>query len=88
MTIEALRDVIAQLSASSSALAVLGAELHARVSGTSIDPAVRAHADDLLREAGALSALEGTSPAEVAPLLAEMTMALQAHAPAQGFRQA
>lgn len=72
MSIEALRDVVAQLSASASALAVLGAELHARVSGTPIHPTLRAQADDLLREAGALSALEGTSAAEIAPLLAEI----------------
>ena len=72
MSIEALRDVVAQLSASASALAALGAELHARVSGKPIDPALRAQVADLLREAGALQALEGTSAAEVAPLLAEI----------------
>ena len=72
MSIEALREVVAQLSASASALAVLGAELQARVSGKPIHPSLRAQADDLLREAGALQALEGTSAAEVAPLLAEI----------------
>jgi SAM-dependent methyltransferase len=72
MSIEALRDVVAQLSAQASALAVLGAELRARVSGKPIHPALRAHAEALLREAGALQALEGTSAAEVAPLLAEI----------------
>jgi SAM-dependent methyltransferase len=72
MSIETLRDVVAQLSAQASALAVLGAELRARVSGKPLHPAVRAHAEALLREAGAMQALEGTSPAEVAPLLAEI----------------
>jgi SAM-dependent methyltransferase len=72
MSIEALRDVVAQLSASASALAVLGAELQARVSGKPIHPTLRAQVDDLLGEAGALQALEGTSAAEVAPLLAEI----------------
>ncbi len=72
MSIEALRDVVAQLSASASALAVLGAELDARVTGRALHPGVRAQVDDLLREAGALQALEGTSAAEVAPLLAEI----------------
>jgi SAM-dependent methyltransferase len=72
MSIEALRDVVAQLTSQASALAVLGAELRARVSGKPLDPALRAHTDSLLREAGALQALEGTSPAEVAPLLAEI----------------
>lgn len=72
MSIEALRELVAQLSASASALAVLGAELQSRISGTPIHPALRAQADDLLREAGALAALEGTAPADVAPLLAEI----------------
>jgi len=72
MSIEALREVVAQLSAQASALAALGAELQARVSGTPIHPALRAQVDALLREAGALQALDGTTPAEVAPLLAEL----------------
>lgn len=72
MSIEALRELIAQLSASSTALAVLGAELDARASGKPIDPSLRPHVDAVLRESGALAALEGTSPAEVAPLLAEV----------------
>lgn len=72
MSIEALREIVAQLSASASALAVLGAELDARVSGKPTHPALRAQIDDLLREAGALPALEGTSAPELAPLLAEI----------------
>ncbi len=72
MSIEALRDLVAQLTASSTALAVLGAELQARVSGKQIDPTLRPHVDTLLRAAGALEALEGTSAAEVAPLIAEI----------------
>jgi SAM-dependent methyltransferase len=72
MSLEALRDLVANLSASASALAVLGAELHARVSGTPLHAALRSPADDLLREAGALQALEGTSAVELAPLLAEI----------------
>jgi len=72
MSIEALREIVAQLSASTTTLAVLGAELHSRVSGKPIHPGLRSQADDLLREAGALQALEGASAAEVAPLLAEL----------------
>lgn len=72
MSIEALRDLVAQLTASSTALAVLGAELQARVSGKQIHPALRPQVDTLLRAAGALEALEGTSAVEVAPLLAEI----------------
>lgn len=72
MSIEALREAVAQLSASASALAVLCAAMDARASGKPIHPKLRAHVDDLLREAGALQALEGTSAAEVAPLAAEI----------------
>jgi SAM-dependent methyltransferase len=72
MSIEALRELVAQLSASASALAVLGAELHARTSGKPVHPTLRPQIDALLREAGALQALEGTSAGEVAPLLAEI----------------
>jgi len=72
MSIEALRDIVAQLGASAGALAVLGAELRARVTGQPVHPALESPAHDLLREAGALQALEGTSPAELAPLLAEL----------------
>jgi SAM-dependent methyltransferase len=72
MSTEALREVVAQLSASATALAVLGAELHARVSGKRLHPTLRPQIDDVLRESGALQALEGTSAAEVAPLLAEI----------------
>lgn len=72
MSIEALREVVARLSASASALSVLGAELDARIAGRSLHPSLRPHAEAVLREAGALEALEGTSAAEVAPLLAEI----------------
>ena len=72
MSIEALREVVAHLSASASALAVLGAELDARVSGKALHPTLRSRADDLLRQAGALQALDGTSVAEIAPLIAEI----------------
>src|SRR5262249_33597721 len=72
VSIEALRDVVAHLSASASALAALGAELDARVSGKALHPMLREHVDNLLREAGAFQALDGTSAAEAAPLLAEI----------------
>lgn len=72
MSIEALREVVAQLSASATALAVLGAELQARVSGKPLHPTLRSQVDDLLREIGALQALDGTSAADLAPLLAEI----------------
>lgn len=72
MSIEALRELVAGLGASASALAALGAELDARVRGRAIHPALRPRVDDLLRGVGALEALEGTTASEVAPLLAEL----------------
>ncbi len=72
MAIEALRDLVASLSASTTALAVLGAEMQARVSGSAIHPDLRARVDDLLRESGAHAALDGTSPAELAALVSEI----------------
>lgn len=72
MSIETLREVVAQLTAATSALAALGAELQARVSGKPIHQALRSPVDDLLREAGALQALDGTSAADLAPLLGEI----------------
>jgi SAM-dependent methyltransferase len=72
MSLEDLREIVTQLSASASALAALGAELQARVAGTSIHPALQTPIADVLREAGALSALEGTTGPELAPLLAEL----------------
>lgn len=72
MSIEALRDAIAQLSASASALAALGAELNARATGTPIHSTMRKPVDDLLRVAGLEEALQGVSGPEGAPLLAEL----------------
>jgi SAM-dependent methyltransferase len=72
MGIEGLRELVARLGASATTLVVLGAELEARTSGAQIDPRLRPFIDDLLRDAGALQALEGVTAAEVAPLLAEL----------------
>lgn len=72
MSIEALREVVTRFSASATALAALGAELHARTSGTPLDPRLRAQVDDLLGHAGARSALDGTSTSDLGPILAEI----------------
>ena len=72
MSIESLRDLVADLAASAGALAVLGGELHARVSGKPLHPSLRPHVDAILRELGASSALEGVSPEELRPLVAEI----------------
>jgi SAM-dependent methyltransferase len=72
MSIESVRNLVAQFSASASALAVLGAELEARASGKPLPGALQPHVDDILREIGASAALEGTSPEELRPLIAEI----------------
>jgi SAM-dependent methyltransferase len=72
MSIESLRDLVAQLTTSATALTILGAELQSRVSGTPLHPTVRPHADAILRDIGALAALDGTSADELRPLIAEI----------------
>ena len=72
MSIESVRSLVAQFSASASALAVLGAELQARATGKPLPAALQPHVDDILREIGAAAALEGTTPDELRPLLAEI----------------
>jgi hypothetical protein len=63
---------VADLAASASALAVLGAELHARVSGEPIHPSVHPHVEAILREPGASNAMEGIAPEELRPLVTEI----------------
>lgn len=72
MSIDVLREVVTQLSASATTLAALGAELDARVSGTPLDPRLRAQVDDLLRHAGVLSELDRTSTGDAVTMLAEI----------------
>jgi SAM-dependent methyltransferase len=72
MTIESLRGVVADLAASASALAVLGAELDSRISGKPIHPDLRPHVDAILDQLGARDALEGVSPQELEPVLTEI----------------
>jgi hypothetical protein len=72
MSIESLRGLVADLAASASALAVLGGELHSRVSGKPIHPSLRPHVDAILRELGASTAMEGIAPEQLRPLLTEI----------------
>jgi SAM-dependent methyltransferase len=72
MGIESLRGLIADLAASASALAVLGAELQSRASGKPIHPSLRPHIDAILQELGANAAMEGVSPEELRPLVTEI----------------
>ena len=72
MSIESLRGLVADLAASASALAVLGAELQARASGKPIHPSLRPHVEAILQELGAGAAMEGVSPEDLRPLVAEI----------------
>jgi SAM-dependent methyltransferase len=70
MSIESIRKLVADLSTSATALAVLGGELHARVSGKNLDPGLRPHVEAVLQELGVSSALEGVAAEDLRPLVA------------------
>src|ERR1044072_188155 len=72
MSIEPIRELIAALAGSASALAVLGGELQARVSGKQLPPSVRPHVEAILKELGASSPLEGGTPEELRTLVTEI----------------
>ena len=72
MSIESLRSLVADLAASTSALAVLGAELQARASGRPIHPSLRPHVDAILRELGVGNAMEAIAPENLRPLVTEI----------------
>jgi len=72
MSIDSVRGLVADLAASASALAVLGAELQARASGKPIHPSLQPHVDAILHEIGANTALAGVSPEELRPLVTEI----------------
>lgn len=72
MSVQALRDLVAQYGASASALAVLGAELQARASGKPLHPTLQPHVDEVLGAMGASAALDGTSTDDLKPLIAEI----------------
>jgi 2-polyprenyl-3-methyl-5-hydroxy-6-metoxy-1,4-benzoquinol methylase len=72
MAIEALRDIVARLQTSSSALAALAAALDRRVSGAPLDPSIAPHVDAVVAALGAAGPLEAASSAELRPLLGEI----------------
>src|SRR5262245_28108690 len=72
MANESLPELVARLGASATALAVLAAELRAKVSHKPLHPALAPFADAVLREVGAKEALNTASIDELAPLLADL----------------
>jgi SAM-dependent methyltransferase len=79
MSIEALRDIVAGLTRSASALGALAAAVDARASGLPLDPRLRPHVDEVVAALGVGGALDAAGPAQLRPLLGEMrTYALAA----------
>jgi hypothetical protein len=76
MTIEAVRDLLARLSASTRAMAALGLALDERVKSTALDPATRGEIDHVLAAPGADGILDGVDAAQLKPALAEIRMTL------------
>lgn len=76
MTIEAVRDLLMRLSASTRAIAALGLALDERVKGAPLDPAIKTEIDHVLAALGASEMLDEINPAELKPVLAEIRMTL------------
>ena len=72
MSIEALRDVVAGLTRSASALGALAAAVDARAAGAPLDPRLRPHVDEVVAALGVAEALEAAGPAQLRPLLGEI----------------
>ena len=75
MSARAVRALIADLAGAASALAMLGAELQSRITGRPIHPTLKPLMDDILRESGATTALEGLSHYDQTLLLTELQRA-------------
>ncbi len=72
MTVESLRDLVAQLSTSATALTLLAAQMEAKASGRAIDPAMAPFIAAVLQKLDPAAALDGVSPEEIRPLLGEV----------------
>ena len=71
-----LRDLVARLSLSAGALSVLGAAIDGRTTGRPFDPSIQLHVDAVLDVLGARELIEGQSPAELQPVLAEIRLTM------------
>jgi SAM-dependent methyltransferase len=72
VSLGALREIVARLQQSSSALAALAAALAARLGETAVDPALHTHVAGVVDALGAGAPLASASHAELRPLLAEI----------------
>jgi hypothetical protein len=76
MILAALRDVVARLNLSAGALIGLGVALDARTCGKPIEPALQPRLDAVLDALGVRQLIEGLSPAELQPVLAEIRLTI------------
>lgn len=70
MSIEAIREIVSQLSRSAGVLTALGAALQARQTGASLDPPLEAGLDRVLTAAGVRDAIDSVDPIHLRPVLA------------------
>ena len=76
MSPEGLRAVVARLNLSAGTLMALGFALDARAGGKPIGPALQPRLDAVVDALGARQFLEGLSPAELQPVLAELRLTM------------
>ena len=70
MGIEGIRELVARLSAPGNALIAVGIALQAQAAEIPRDSSLQSRVDEVLKALGALEAIRGLGPAEVAPVLA------------------
>lgn len=71
-----LRTIVGRLSVSAGTLSVLGAALDAKVSGTTVSPALQPYFDGMLQTMGARTSLDAIPAEALRPLLAEIRMSM------------
>lgn len=76
MSLALLRDLVTRLNLSAGALSVLGAAIDGRTTGRPFDPGVQPHVDAVLDALEARELIEGLSPGELQPVLAEIRLTM------------
>ncbi len=76
MSLVSLRDLVARLSLSAGALSVLGAAIDGRTTGKPFDLSIQPHVDAVLDALEVRELIEGLSPVELQPMLAEIRLTM------------
>src|SRR5262245_49081026 len=76
MSLASLRDLVARLNLSAGALSVLGAVINGRTTGKPFDSEIQPHVDAVLDALEARDLLDGLSPLELQPVLAEIRLTM------------